>query len=195
MSQKEILLKHAGAWENLSTELNRLDALEPGLRAEAKRIIDEMGETASLDTLLAKPQGQQFDAATDQNARTLKVIETKLQLMPGVKKRLSDELNKVNAYIRDTSRQLFAQARQTARDKVEELMQTEYARALKACGGDDERAKTAARAFVENSEAKKWYDYFGYAILPDPVSDQPAYVIRYLEKFEKGAPVSDLPKS
>ena len=186
-SSIDALRQLAEKFEDGRRQLGELNALETRLRAEEAAARAHLGGLGPEQLAAVSEGGGHFDEATQIKLRSLSDVQTKLDLLPGVRANCRAVVAalrpKVQAATDDLSRHCEADAEAKLKALHAKLMQD----LAPVCGAGTARLKTAVLGLVLKSDCEQWRLTF----LERARGDDPAAVaedrIALAEQFQQGA--------
>jgi len=189
MSDHKKLLNKVGRFEADEIEFAGLDQTERSLRERAEIVMAQLEKSGGA-RLLVNAAGRDVKLPEEEAGLLdeLRMIQTKLDLLPGVRRKLQEDLGRESAALLGVLREVFEQCRARAREKTEELRSKVLADFLPVCGGDPGRAKAVATAAADACEWNRWREYF--VSLPDQerLGDRVRKGLAMVADFDAGRP-------
>lgn len=182
--------ERAAKAKKLAGEIAELSKAETTLQSQKAAAAEALAQYAPSGFILDN-EGNHGDPETDAQLAQLNRINTKLDLLPGIRSRLQQELAAVERELSWDLERALADARTLARSKMDAL-RAEYAeRLLPVCGGDAKRASIAVESIISQSEVFCWYDAFKKDALAEgaTVAAKLQGFLKHLARFNAGEPI------
>ncbi|MDB6112984.1 MAG: hypothetical protein JWR69_4734 [Pedosphaera sp.] len=192
MQKLESLKKLAKTYRETQGELARLDTVHPQLEADSARLKQELSGPIGEALTAHQPGDQHFDKATDEKLRELSVLNTKLELLPGVRRRNQAYLKTIGEQIEALEAEMVVLARHESRAQVEAIIKKLEPEMLTICGGDAHRCKLALKAVIPFSEAHRWLQLFLNQYSTSEPLARAENMIAVIERFKSGHPRSPI---
>lgn len=176
--------------KKLAGEIAELNKAESLLLEQKANLTAELTMYAPSGFIL-DDKGSNGDAETDARLAQLGRINTKLDLLPGIRARLQADLDKIDRQLSFDCERALADARALAREQIQTLRDKFQKQLLPICGGDSNRAAVAVEAIVSQSEVHSWYEAFKGNVLLDgaSVAARLLGLIKHVERFNAGEPI------
>ena len=174
----------------LQRQLAVLDRSQTTLQAEKSKLTEELQALAPVGMIL-DASGKNGDAETDARLEQIARLNTRLDLLPGIRARVQRELTGLNKSLAMDLERAQAEARRLSREKFEAIRADYEKKLLTVCGGDSTRAAKAADAIVQHSEAFAWYQAFKQAVLVEgqTVAARLLGLLNHIARFQAGETV------
>jgi hypothetical protein len=196
MNDRKKFLKELKRFGEDRQELATYKTAEPELRAEADAALTRLERSGGARVLLTAAGKSDEELPEDVRAplAALRSAQLKLELLPRVLRQLNADLVRQQGELEKANSALLAECRGKARQAMEDLRVKTQAEWLPLCGGDQERARTAAEAAVVASEAARWLQHLAILDSSSERQGDPAERFRRcaeaVERFEAGQPVT-----
>jgi chromosome segregation ATPase len=158
--------ERAAKANQLASEIAELTSAESALQNQKAELTAALAQFAPSGFILDN-EGKNGDAEVDAQLAQLNRINTKLNLLPGIRARLQKELAAVDRDLALDLERAQADARAQARAKLDTIRTKFDDLLLPLCGGDPVRSSAAVEAIVAQTEVFQWYDAFKKGVLLD----------------------------
>ena len=178
-------------YELEAKDLAALDGTEAELRASADVLLEKLGKSGGA-TLLVKTAGNEMAVPADVAIplADLRMVTTKLELLPGVRRNLTEEVARLRQEVQAGYESLRNEYRQKAKEALAVFVKTEMDANRAKCGGDMARSVAPTNALIEASEAKRWTEFFIMEKMQDCNSDSVRHLVARIERFDAGKPLA-----
>ena len=183
----EALQKLVNKFEDGRRQLEELDALEVRLRAEEANVRAHLVGFGPEQLLASSEETGHFDEPTRRQLRSLSDVQTKLDLLPGVRVKQRAELAALRPKVKAGTDALIRHCE----DEAEARLKALHAKLVKdlapVCGEDTERLKTAVLGVVLKSDLEQWRVTWHERTRGDDPADTARERIALAEQFQAGA--------
>lgn len=174
--------------EEQRRQIEELDSLRQRLQKEESDALAHLGGLGADKLSAASEDGGQFDAATRRKVQLLRDVQTKLEIVPGVRAMAQAELAGLRPRIRSAIAALSSHCEQQASAKLSELHAKYLQDLAPVCGAGTERLNAAARSIALNSDLEQWRLAFREQDLAEDLAAAAEERIALAQQFAQGLP-------
>lgn len=150
----------------IAKEIAELNRSESALAAQKAELTAKLAEIAPAGFIL-DTDGRNGDTEVDALLAKLNRLNTKIDLLPGIRSRLQKELSDIDRGLALELERAQADVRAQARAKMDTIRAEFTNQLLPLCGEDVARTAKAVESLIEQSEVFQWYSAFKEGVLLD----------------------------